>query len=237
MKYFLSIPLLCLLLSSCGGTVENQMTLTGEIKGLKKGSLYLQKLEDTLFISLDSMEVDGNSQFEFSAQVDSPEIHYLTLTFADSSNTVKRIPFFAEAKAMTVATDLNQYEIEASVNGSTNHEKLEQYLTLLERYQNKKLDLIEQGLNALKEGNDSLVNVIQTQQEKLLMSRYLATVNYALNQAEYEVAPYLMLTEAYDANIKYLDTIYGALSPKIKDSKYGKELESFIQDRKQQENK
>ncbi|MBX2827125.1 MAG: DUF4369 domain-containing protein [Flavobacteriaceae bacterium] len=232
MKYILSLTLLVTLLCSCSGTVENEMTLSGQVKGLKKGTLYLQKLEDTLFITLDSLAVNGNSEFEFSALVESPEIHYLTLTFADSSNTVKRIPFFAEAKEMSVSTNLNQYEIEASISGSVNHDKLEEYRMLLERYQNKKLDLIEQGLNALKEGNDSLANVVQTQQEKLLASRYLATVNYALNQSDYEIAPYLMLTEAYDANIKYLDTLYHVLTPKVKDSKYGKALESFIQDRK-----
>lgn len=232
MKYFLSIIFLTLLLSSCGSSSKNEMTLTGEITGLKKGNLYLQRLDDTLLVTLDSMRVNGNSEFQFASIVESPEVYYLALTFDDSSNVVKRIPFFAEAKEMTITTSLNQYGIKASVTGSSNHEKLEEYQNLLGRYQNKKLDLIEQGLNALKEGNDSLANTLQTQQQRLLTSQYLATVNYALNQADYEVAPYLMLTEAYDANIKYLDTIYGALTPKIKDSKYGKALESFIKDRK-----
>lgn len=233
MKHFLSVWVLLILLSACGGSSENEMTLTGNVKGLKKGYLYLQRLDDTLFITLDSLRVDGNAEFEFSSAIESPEIHYLTLTFDDSSNVVKRIPFFAEAREMNVTTTLNQYEIKATVTGSENHDKLEEYNSIVKRYQNKKLDLIEEGLNALKDGNDSIINAIQIQQEKLLMSRYLATVNYALNHAEYEVAPYLMLTEAYDANIKYLDTIYKSLTPKIKDSKYGKALESFIKDRKE----
>ena len=40
--------------------------------------------------------------------------------------------------------------------------------------------------------------------------------------------------EAYDLNLRFLDTIHSSLSPKIKDSKYGKELESFIKSRKQE---
>tara|TARA_R110002033_G_scaffold1173_5_gene11021 strand:- start:1167 stop:1322 length:156 start_codon:yes stop_codon:yes gene_type:complete len=42
------------------------------------------------------------------------------------------------------------------------------------------------------------------------------------------VAPYLALTEIYNAQVKYLDTISNSLTPKVKDSKYGKELQSFI---------
>jgi len=44
-----------------------------------------------------------------------------------------------------------------------------------------------------------------------------------------------MLSEVYDANVKYLDTVYKSLTPKIKDSKYGIALESFIQERKKSE--
>ncbi len=43
-----------------------------------------------------------------------------------------------------------------------------------------------------------------------------------------------MLSEVSNANIKYLDTVYVNLTPKIKDSKYGKALESFIIERKKE---
>ena len=62
------------------------------------------------------------------------------------------------------------------------------------------------------------------------------TVNFAMNHKEYELAPYLMLSEIYNSNTKYLDTVYKALTPKIKDSKYGKSLESFIKSNKTAKN-
>ncbi|MBA3985974.1 MAG: hypothetical protein H0X63_05245, partial [Flavobacteriales bacterium] len=48
-----------------------------------------------------------------------------------------------------------------------------------------------------------------------------------------EIAPYLAISEIFDANIKYLDTIYNSLPEKNKISTYGKELEKFITERKQ----
>ena len=51
-----------------------------------------------------------------------------------------------------------------------------------------------------------------------------------MNHKDSEVSPYLALTQIYDANVKWLDTINNSLTPKVKASKYGKELQRFIDD-------
>jgi hypothetical protein len=45
----------------------------------------------------------------------------------------------------------------------------------------------------------------------------------------YEVAPYLMVSRVNDVKTIYLDSVYNQLTLKIKDSKYGNDLESLIQ--------
>ena len=226
------VSLFFLLLSCSGGPSADTMMVTGEVKGLKKGTLYLQKVTDTAYVTLDSLEVDGSSVFSFSEEVLAPEVYYLTLTFKDSSNTIERLPFFAEAGNVTLHTTLENYERDARITGSVNQQKLNDYKTLMKRYNDKNLDLIKGGLEALKAGNDSVAITQKAQQDRLLKNRYLASVNFAKNNGAYEVAPYITLTEIFDVNTKYLDTIYNNLTPKIKDSKYGKALESYIQERK-----
>jgi hypothetical protein len=49
------------------------------------------------------------------------------------------------------------------------------------------------------------------------------------------VSPYIALSEIYDAQIKYLDTIHHSMSPKVAQSKYGKLLTEFIEKRKKEE--
>jgi len=233
MKHYFSLLAIFFLLLSCGGDPsENSMLLTGEVKGLKKGNIYLQKVTDTAYVTLDSMVVDGSALFSFSEEITAPEVFYLTLTFKDSSNTIKRLPFFAEPGIVTVNTTLENYERDAQIVGSVNQEKLNEYKTLMKRYNDKNLDLLKVGFDALKDGNDSLVTASKAQRDKLLKNRYLASVNYAINNGAYEVAPYITLNEIFDVNTKYLDTIYASLTPKIKDSKYGKALESYIVERK-----
>jgi len=233
MKYFSVVFICSFLFAACGNdTSKNEMLLTGEVKGLKKGTLWLQKFDDSVFVSVDSMVVDGSSMFTFSEEITTPEVYFLAMTFQDSSNIVKRIPFFAEAASLSIYSTLEDYERGVRITGSVNQEKMDQYTALMKRFYNQNLELIEDGLNAMKDGNDSLSTVVRNKQDRLLKNTYLAAVNFAINHSNFEVAPYIMLTEVPDVNTKYLDTVYSSLTPKIKDSKYGKALESFIQDRK-----
>ena len=49
-----------------------------------------------------------------------------------------------------------------------------------------------------------------------------------MNNADHEVAPFIALTDLNYAQTKWLDSIYNSLTPKIKESKYGKQLDVFI---------
>lgn len=208
------------------------MTLTGQVKGLKKGTLLLQKIEDTLLITVDSVRVHGDSNFKFSEKITSPEMYYLYVRLKDGTLRDDRIAFFAEPGDIAINTTLTNFEVDAKITGSRNEIALDEYNKLMERYTSKNLENIQHNLEALQSGNDSIVKAISKQNESLVASKYLMAVNFALNHSDYELAPYLMLSEVSDINIKYLDTVYTKLTPKIKDSKYGKALESFITERK-----
>lgn len=215
---------------------EKLMHLTGHVDGLKKGTLLLQRIEDTLLVSVDSVMVNGDSNFEFSKEIESPEIYYLYLRLKDGTLIDERIPFFAEPGEISIKTSLKNLAVNARVEGSKNQDALNDYKKLLNRYSSRELDQIESSFNALRVGNDSLVDAIAKQRKSLATSKFLMTVNFAMNHKEYELAPYLMLSEIYNSNTKYLDTVYKALTPKIKDSKYGKSLESFIKSNKTAKN-
>lgn len=231
MKYFPILLFAIATILSCSSETE-KMNLTGNVKGMKKGTLLLQKFDDTVLVTVDSVLVDGNSNFSFSEKVGSPEIYYLYVRLKDGSLRDDRITFFAENSAMNIQTNLTNFGNAAIVKGSKNDSILKEYDKLKQRYVAKNLDFIEQRFKIGTKNSDSLEKDLSKKQNALILSKYLATINFALNNKDYEVAPYLILSEAYNSNIKYLDTVYNALAPKIKDSKYGKELESFIVNRK-----
>jgi hypothetical protein len=80
-----------------------------------------------------------------------------------------------------------------------------------------------------------IIDSVQSKINNLIKRKYFYTANFAVIHSDNEIAPYLALTELYDANIALLDTINNSLSPKIRDSKYGKKLEKFITEIKSKE--
>ena len=230
MKYVLALAALVFLTTSC--TNENEMKLSGDIDGLKRGTILLQKLADASFISVDSIVVEGSSTFEFSEIIESPEQYFIYVRQEDGDLKDVRLPFFAEPGELTIHSTVENLALDAKIVGSENQALYENYQKQMKRYNDRNLDLIEEAFIAKVAGNDSLSEVLSAKQQSNIKSKYLATVNFAMNNNDIELAPYLALSEIFDANVIYLDTVYKSLTPRIKESKYGKALDDHIKSSK-----
>lgn len=235
MNKYLTISTVLILFIACSSN-EDKMTLTGNVKGLKKGTLLLQKIQDSLLVSVDSVLVNGNSLFSFKETILEPEIYYLNVRLENGILKDDRISFFAESNPINISTTLTNFAIDAKVTGSNNQEKYKTYKKIIDRYSDRNLELIEQIFEAKKKGNDSLAIKLNSHQNSILAKKYLATISFALSNKDFEISPYLMVSHVNDTKLVYLDSVYNNLTPKIKDSKYGKDLESLIVSRKKLEN-
>lgn len=216
-----------LLLFSCNRN-ENVMHITGQVKGLKKGTIYLQKVKDSTLMTLDSLIVDGNSNFDFTTEIEEPEIFYLSVNRHNSTNKDTSLLFFGEKGEITINTSWNYFSAEAKVEGSETQEKLEEYQKMIRKFREKNLELVTARLKA---GSDSLKRDSLTKLANKNTTRsYLYTLNFALGNTDSYVAPYIALAEVPNARLKYLDTINNSLSPEIAASKYGKALNEYIEE-------
>jgi len=219
-------------IAACSPKKEHNMIVQGQIKGLKKGTLYLQKIVDTALVSVDSISLLGKSDFILTDMIDSPEVYYLTF---DGNTTQKSILVFGEEGTITVTDELEKFGIAPKIEGSKNQELLDKYNDMRQQFNHRNLDLLKLNFEAQKEGNKEKMDSIALASETLIKRQYLYATNYALINKEYEVAPYLALTELSNAHIKLLDTINVSLSEKIKNSLYGKKLDKFITEIKETE--
>jgi hypothetical protein len=210
---------------ACSNSVKNQMLVNGDVKELKKGTLFLQKIENGELSNLDSLTVDGSGIFEFTTSIESSQLYFLSLN-KNSDNT---IPFFGETGTITINTNLNKFVYGAKISGSKNQDILDKYNEMQSKFQNRNLEMIKEKFLAEKDQNQHKIDSLQASSKRLLRNKYLYTINFALTNKDSEVAPYLALTQLADANIKYLDTINKSLSDEIKNSNYGKELNSYIE--------
>ncbi len=232
MKRFLTICLIALLIISC--SKSGNLTVTGTVKGLKKGTLYLQRIEDTALVNVDSLEVDGDPEFEFVVDIKEPEVMYLHLDKIDDSGYDDRIPFFAEKGEIHITTSLKNFEGFAAVVGSENQMHWIEFQNMNKKFNDKNLDLIKGSFEAQQQGDQDKIIAYDDSIQNLLNRKYLYTGNFAATKKNLEVAPYILLTQIPDANTTYLDTIYGKLDRKIRKSKYGKDLQKLIKERQGQ---
>jgi hypothetical protein len=231
MKKLLGSLLIISVLISCNSKKNGNMLVHGTIDGLKKGTVYLQKLKDTVLVAIDSVNLTGINTFTLTDNVKSPEIYNLIL----SEKQAEPISFFGEKGEITITTKLSNFSTAAKIKGSKNQDLLEEYKTMLKKFNDKQLDLLKEKFDAQKNNDSDLLAKIEKEEQNLIKRKYLYATNFAIQHGKFEVAPYIALTDLYYANIKLLDTVNNSLSKKIKKSKYGIELSKFIKNIKKTE--
>lgn len=225
----LSISLLFVILfTACTDTSENTMIVTGEVKGLKKGVLYLQKVSDTTLVTLDSLDVKGDGNFTFTTSLDSPQIFYLYLKKEDNNDINDRITFFGEPGTITINTSWNAFDKKAVIEGSATQKKLEEYLKIMSRFNTQNLEQVRASVDPDLINDPAAVDSLQAAYEQNIRRSYLFALNFALSNTESHIAPYIALTEVADANITYLDSIYNSLSPEVANGTYGQALKKHL---------
>jgi hypothetical protein len=229
MKKILFVGVILLGLLACNSK-QGSMQVQVEVQGLKKGTAYLQKVVDTLMVTVDSVEVNGVDKFTLSDDVTSPEMYYISL-----ANFDKKILFFGEKGIIKVTTKLEKFDVAAKISGSKNQKLLDKYHAMIFKFNDQQLSLIEANFEAQKAKDQFVLDSIDKVSRSLIKRRYLYATNFAVTHPKSEVSAYIALADLYNANISLLDTINNSLSKKVKASKYGKKLEKFIADIKKDE--
>ncbi len=222
MKKYLAIIVLSVFIISCNSKQGN-MIVKGKIKNFQKGKVYLEKMQDTVLVKVDSVTLDGDNHFVLSDNIESPQIYYISISDSD-----KYLQFFGEKGTISVVSDLKYFGYKPLIKGSKNQELFDKYTVNNKKFNNLYLDLIKEKFDAKKDKDTIKLNNILKKLKSVERRKYLYTINFAVNHAGFEVAPYLVLTEIPKVNPKLLDTIEKAMTAKVKNSLYGKKFVAFL---------
>ena len=206
------------------------MIVSGNIDGLKKGTIYLQIQQDSIIVSIDSILLEGNSNFKLETEINEPDIYYLYLDKNDGDSLNDIITFFGNNGEINIKTSLKNFDSSYEISGSKNTELLQEYFSIIRKFNLQNLDLLEIFYKAQIENNQAKIDSVNTQIENLIKRRYLYTLNFATNNSEFEISPYLAVSQIADVNQEFLLKLYDTLPEKIKNSKYGKILQTLTLD-------
>lgn len=217
-----------MLVLSCEKNTENTMTISGNVKGLKKGTLYLQQFKDSTLVALDSLEIEGDGAFTFSEELESPDIFYLYLKKQDNNDINDRITFFGEPGHITINTTWKTFDTDPKISGSASHDKFSEFNEMISKFNIRDIALAQQASLPEFQGDSTALDSLQKLADINLVRRYRYALNFGLNNGDSYATPYIMMAEASDANPKYLDSVYNALTPEVATSKYGKVFQDFL---------
>ena len=214
------------LLASCNSTSENT-EVTISINGLKKGTVYLQKITKAGLINLDSVESNGKETLNLGLNLNHPELIYAYLDKADGSTFNDRLAFFAEPGEIHISTSLTNFENDAVIKAGEEHEAFKNLQEMLSRFNKKDFELMQLAQTD-RINDDRFVDSIVKQSNSNNIKRYQFIANYALSNPNKYVSAYLVTSEGEELNPKWKDSIFNNFSEAIKKSTYGQQLNSQL---------
>jgi hypothetical protein len=204
------------------------MTVKVNVENFKKGNIYLQKISDSALINVDSIFVKKNESIILKYNIDSPELFYLNLDVSDIDN---RIEFFGEKGEINIDTSLEKFNSDFKISGSSIDSLYRDYLSVIKKFNNQKLDLIQLSFNLTKtELDDSLIKV-QNQIKSLDKRQYLYNLNYTVSNGNSFISPLVAINEFSESGKIVLDTIKNSMSKQVLESKYGKIFSDIVKNK------
>ena len=218
-----------IIIMGCNSNIDN-MSVSGNVDGLMKGTLFLQSQKDSVVVNLDSMYLKGDGNFKLSTYINEPDIFYLYLDKQDGDSLNDIITFFGNKGDIQINTRLNTFDTSFEISGSENSDLLNEYNSIIRKYNMQNLDLLEIFYNAQIENNQTRIDSVNSELENLIRKKYLYTLNFSITNSANEISPYIAVSQIPDANVDLLRKVYDTLPESIQDSKYGKILKEITID-------
>ena len=200
------------------------------VKDLKKGTLYLERVQDSILVAVDSMQITQEKPIVLEADLNHPELFYVLLDRNKADDFDNRIPFFGEAGNISIQTTLEGYVTKAEVVGSPTQDIFNSYNKVISQFNNEELDLLAAYLQAQISQNSDSLALLEKQSASLAKRKILFTANFAVNNNNSVIAPYLALYSLTSGSKSLLDTIAASMSDDVRNSSYGKQLRDYLAD-------
>jgi len=224
-RFLLSLSAIVFLVSCSSNTKNTEVTII--VDGLKKGTVYLQKITESGLVNLDSIESNGNEKLNLSLNLEHPELLYAYLDKFDGSSFNDRLAFFAEPGEIQISTTLNNFENAAVVSAGVEHEEFKKLQQMLSRFTKKDFELMQLAQTD-RITDERFVDSIVNQSNSNNIKRYQFIANYALTNPNKYVSAYLITSDGEELNPRWKDSIFNSFSDAIKKSKYGQLLNSQL---------
>ena len=232
MKKILLLVAVAVVLFSCKNLAEGEYEITGTVKGMKTGLVYLEK-QNPMGMgpqAIDTVKiVDG--KFEIKGKTTEPEIHFIQV---DKVNG--KVPFILEGGEITIAVDKDSI-FKSKLAGTYSNEEFDKFNEesnkIQKRLQKKVMAFQMKNMTAMNEAqknNDTVtMNSLRKQYDVLQKDITDYTFGYPKTHPKSFIS--VLITQMMVNNPKYskeAEGVYNTLDETLKKTKPGKAIKQNL---------
>ena len=241
MKKILFLVITTVVLFSCKNLADGEYEITGNIKGIKSGLVYIEK-QDPMGMGVKTIDtvkiIDG--KFEIKGKTTEPEICFIQI---DKVNG--KVPFILEGGEIEMQVDKDSL-FKSKLSGTYSNDEFskfnEETNKLQKKVQKKAMDFQMKNMakmNEAQKNKDTVaMNSLRKQYELIQKDITDYTFDYPKTHSKSYIS--VLIVQAMFNNSKFkvkeIETIYNTLDESLKKTKPGKKVKENIDNLKKQMN-
>ncbi|MEI7897752.1 MAG: TlpA disulfide reductase family protein [bacterium] len=198
------------ILASCMSN-KDQFKITGNVKGIDTGMIFLQKKDQDQWITADSARLDKGS-FTFTGKVDIPQIFHLEI----KANELI-LPVFVENSKIDIQVFPDSLD-KSVIKGSATQDIYQQYLSMNEKI-NIRMEEVYNQCKKAKEARDtismercdSVSNALDAEVKKQLQ-------DFVKTNSKTVVSPYLVIRNSWQFELPELEVLVNGMDTSLNKS-------------------
>ncbi len=212
MKKLAAFLFICSVLASCVNS-KDQFKLSGSVKGIDTGMVFLQKYNEEGWVTADSAKLN-KGEFAFTGKVDFPEMWHVTMFDGQVL-----VPVFMENAKIDLQIFPDSLD-KSVVKGSATHDFYQSYLASIAPINTKQEEAYleykkarESGDTLGMEHNDSIITALDGELKNQLTT-------FAKTNNKTVVSPYLIMRESWQYELPELEEISSVMDTSLNRSQY-----------------
>ena len=239
MKKILLLATVTLALYSCSKVADGEYLITGKVKGMKTGMVFLQKEgpDGMSLVNIDTVKI-VDEKFEIKGKVDEPAISMIEIQKVNG-----KIPFILEHGEITLDVDKDSI-FKSKIGGTYSNDEFSKFndesAKIRKRIQKSVMDFQMKNMTAMndaRKNNDTVtINSLRKQYDVLQKDMTDYTFNYPRTHPKSFIS--VLITQAMFSNPKFksqeIETIFNSLDASLKKTKPGKKIKENLDTVKKQ---
>jgi hypothetical protein len=218
---------------SCNNLAEGEYIISGNVKGMKTGLIFLEKQSPMGmgFVAIDTVKIE-DGKFEIKGKTTEPEIHFIQVDKVEG-----KLPLILEGGEIEVAFDKDSI-VKSKITGTYNNEEFTKFNEESDKIQKKlktKIADFQQRNklaieNAQKSNDTVAMNKLRTEYDLIQKEITDYTFNYPKTHPKSFISVLILQMMANNTKFttKEVETIYNSFDENLKKTKPGKAIKENL---------